>query len=105
MVWSNDRGRVNRRKGYKIVDLLDCSAAVWGMDGVYPGPDGDCVQQSLLLTLRLILVVSRVAQYIVDGGPRFKQELCVVRYSFDRKGGLSYVDRLSNISPEVVDLD
>ena len=102
MVWSNDPGQVNRGKGYKTVDRLDCSTAVWGVDGVYLGPDCGYKQHSPPLTLRQILIVSRSAQYVVYGGPRFRQELCAGRYSFDRKSGLSSVDYLSDISPEVV---
>ena len=75
------------------------------MDGVYLDPDGGCAQQPLLLGLRLILIVSQAAQYIVNGGPRFKQELYVGRYSFDRKGGLSYADHLPDISPKVAGPD
>ena len=62
------------------------------------------MKQPLLLALRLILIVSRVTQYIVDGGSRFKRELCADRYSFNRRGDLSYADRLSDISPEVAAL-
>ena len=105
MVWSNDPGRVNRGKGYRVVDQLDCSTAIWGMDGVYPGSDGGCAQQPLLLALKLILIISRAAQCIVDGGSRFRQELCTGRYSFDRRGSLSYADRLLDIPLEVAGSD
>ena len=72
MVWSNDLGRVNGGKGYRVVDRLDCYAAVWGVDSVYPGQNGVCAQQPLLMALRLILIIGRAAKYIIDGGPRFK---------------------------------
>ena len=75
MVWSNDPGRVNRGKGYRVVNRLDCPATIWGVDGVYPGTDGGCAQQPLLLVLRLILIVSRAAQYVVYSGARFRREL------------------------------
>ena len=75
MVWSNDPGWVNGGKGYGAFDRLDCSTAVWSVDCVYPGPDGGCAQQPLLLVLRLILIFSLVAQYIVNGGLGFKREL------------------------------
>ena len=104
-MWSNDPGRVNKGKGYKAVNWLDCSAAVWGVDGFYSSPEGGCEQQPLHLALRLILIVSRAAQYIVDGGQRNRQELYTDRYSFDRRGDLSYTDRLSDIPPEVADLN
>ena len=105
MVWSNDPGRVNRGKGYRVVNWLGCPAAVWDVDGVYPGLDCGCTQQPLLLVLRLILIVSRVAWYVVYGGPRFRQELCAGRYSFDLRGGLSSADHLLNISLEVAGPD
>ena len=101
MVWSNDPGRVNMGKGYRVVNRLGCPATVWGVDGVYPSPDGGCTQQPLLLALRLILIISRAAQYVVCSGPRFRWELCAGRYSFDSSGGLSFADRLPDISPEV----
>ena len=55
-------------KGYGAVDRLDYFAADWSVDCVYPGSDGGCAQHALLLALRLILIVNRAAQYIVDGG-------------------------------------
>ena len=76
-----------------------------GVDRVYPGSDDGCAQQPLLLVLRLILIICQAAQYIVDGEPRFRRELYNSRYSFDRRGGLSFVDRLSDIAPEVAGPD
>ena len=64
-----------------------------------------CVQHALLLALRLILIVSQAAQYIVNGGPRFRRELYVGHFSFDSRGSLSYTDRLPDIPPEVADPD
>ena len=101
MVWSNDPGRVNRGKGYRVVNRLDCPATIWGVDGVYPGTDGGCAQQPLLLVLRLILIVSRAAQYVVYSGARFRRELCAGCYSFYRRGGLNSTNRLPDISPKV----
>ena len=75
------------------------------MDRVYPGPNGGWAQQPLLLALRLILIVSRATQYIVDGWSRFRRELCTDCYSFDRRGGLNYTDRLLDIPPEVAGPD
>ena len=88
-----------------VVDRLDCSAAVKDMDGVYPGLDCGCTQQPLLLVLRLILIVSRSAQYVVYGGSWFRWELCVDCYSFNRRDGLNSADRLPDISPEVAGPD
>ena len=42
MVQSNDLGPVNRGKGYRAVNWLDGSTAVWDVDGVSPGPDCGC---------------------------------------------------------------
>ena len=105
MVRSIDPGRVYRGKGYRAVDRLDCYVVVWDMVGNYLFPDCGCTQQPLLLALRLILIVSRAAQYLVYGGPKFKRELYVGRYSFNRRGGLSSTDHLPNISPEVIGLN
>ena len=100
---SNDPGRVYRGKGFRAVDQLDCSVAIWDVDGVYPSPDCGCTQQPLLLALRLILIVSRATHYVVYDGPRFKRELCIGRYSFNRRGASS--DQNPNISPEVAGPD
>ena len=105
VVGSNDPGRVNRRKGYRVVNWLDFPAVVWDVDVVYTGPDCGYKQQPLLLVLRLIPIVNRVTQYVVYGGLRFRQELCADRYSFNRRGDLSSTDRLPNISPKVADPD
>ena len=61
MVWSNDPGWVNRGKEYGDVNLLDRSAAIWGVDGVHVGPDYGRSQQPHLLAFRLILIVHRGA--------------------------------------------
>ena len=63
------------------------------------------MHQPLPLALRLILIVSRVAQYVVYGGPWFKRELRASCYSFNFKDGLSSAGRLPNISPEMVGPD
>ena len=105
MVWNNDPGRVNREKGYGAVDRLDRYVANWIVDRVYLGPDGGCVQHALLLALRLILIVSRAALYIIDGRPRLSWELYTGYNSFDRRGGLKYADCLPDIPPEVAGLD
>ena len=105
VVRSNDPGRVNKGRGYRAVNQLDCFAAIWDMDGVHPGPGCGRSQQPPLLALRLILIFNRAAQYVVYGGPRFRRKLCAGHYSFNRKGGFSSMDRLSNISFEVAGLD
>ena len=101
MVQSNDPGRVNRGKGYRVVNWLDCSTAIWDVDGIHSGSSCGRSQQPPFLALRLILVVNRAAQYVFYGGPRFRWELCVGHYSFNRGGGLSSADRFPNISPKV----
>ena len=105
MVRSNDTGRVNKGKGYRAVNWLDSSTAIWDVDGIHPGSGCGRSQQPHFLALRLILVVNRAAQYVVYGGPRFMWELYTGRYSFNPEGGLNSVDCLSNISSEVVSPD
>ena len=102
---SNNLGQVNRGKGYRAINWLDCPAAIWDVDGIHPGSGCGHSQQPSLLALRLILVVNQATHYVVYGGPRFKRELCAGRYSFNRRGGLSSSGRLPNISPEVADPD
>ena len=61
MVRSNDLGLVNRGKGYRIVNWLDCSTAIWDVDGIHLGSCCGSSQQPPLLALRLILVVNRAS--------------------------------------------
>ena len=42
--WCSPR-QVNRGKGYRAVNWLNCSAAVWDVDDVHPGPGCGCSQQ------------------------------------------------------------
>ena len=102
MVRSNDPGRVNRGKGYRVVNRLDRFDAIWDVNGIHSGLGCGRSQQPILLALRLILVVNRAAQYVVYGGPRFRRELCAGYYSFNHGGSLNSADILPNISPEVV---
>ena len=37
MVQINDPGWVNMGKGYRAVNWLDCSIAIWDVDGVHSG--------------------------------------------------------------------
>ena len=101
MVRSNDPRRVNMGKGYKAVNWLDCSTAIWDVDGVQQGSSCGRSQQPPLLALRLILIVNWATSYVVYGGSRFRREFCPGRYSFNRGGGLSSANRLPNISLEV----
>ena len=105
MVCSNDLGRVNRGKGYRVVNWLDCSAAIWDVDCIHLSSGCGRSQQPPLLALRPICVDSRAAHYVVYGGPRFRRELCAGHYSFNRGGGLNSADRLLNISPKVAGPD
>ena len=61
MVRCNDPGRVNRGKGYRVVNRLDFSTAIWDVDGIHPGSGCGRLQQPPLLALKLILVVNRAA--------------------------------------------
>ena len=70
MVWSDNPGQVNGRKGYGVVNRLYRSAVIRGIDGVHRGSNCDCSQQ-----LGLILVIGWATQYVIDGGLGFGQEL------------------------------
>ena len=61
MVQSNDPGRVNREKGYRVVNWLDYSIAIWDVNGIHLSSGCGRSQQPPLLELRLILVVNRAA--------------------------------------------
>ena len=75
MVWSDDPRRVYGRKGYGAVKQSYCSATVQGTDGVHPGSNCGHSQQLFPLTLGLILVIGWAAQYVIDSGSGFGQEL------------------------------
>ena len=49
MVRSNDPGRVNRGKGYRVVNWLDCFDAIWDVDDIHSGSGCGCSQQPPLL--------------------------------------------------------
>ena len=59
VVWSNDPRWVNRGKGYRVVDWLDCFAAIWDMDGFHPGSGCGRSQHPSPLELILILVFNQ----------------------------------------------
>ena len=75
MVWSDDPGMVNGRKGYGAVNRLYCSAIIRGTDGVLAGSNCGCSQQLFPLTLGLILVIGWATQYVIDGGPGLGRDL------------------------------
>ena len=72
MVRSNDLGRVNKGKGYRAINWLDYSAAIWDVDGIHSGLGCSRLQKPHFLAIRLILVVKRAAQYVAYGGLRFR---------------------------------
>ena len=80
MVWSDNPGRVNERKGYGAVNWLYRFAIIRGTDSVHPGSNRGCSQQLFPLAIGLVLVVGWAAQYVVDGGPGLdgSSELAVI---------------------------
>ena len=55
----NDKGRVNRGKGYLAVNWLSCSGVLPGADGVYPGSDRGHSEHFSPMLFRLILAIDR----------------------------------------------
>ena len=64
----DDPSRVYRRKGYGVVNRLNCYAALRGTDGVYPGSDRGCAEHFSPSPFGLVLIIDRASQYEVDGG-------------------------------------
>ena len=75
MVWGDNPGWVNGRKGYGAVNWLYCFAVIRGTDGVHSGSNYGCSQQLFPLTTRLVLVVGWASLYVVDGRPGLGREL------------------------------
>ena len=75
MVWSDNLGRVNGRKGYGAVNRLHCFVVIRGTDGVYLSLNCSCSKQLFPLRTRLVLVVSWASQYVVDGRSGLGREL------------------------------
>ena len=66
MVWGDNPGRVNERKGYGAINRLCCFVVIWGTDGVHSGSNYGCLWQFLSLTIGLILVVGWASQYVIN---------------------------------------
>ena len=64
---SNDLGRVNGGKGYRVVNRLNCCDVLYGTNGVHPGSDRGCLEHFSPLLFGLILAIGRSPQYKVDG--------------------------------------
>ena len=75
MVWGDNPGWVNRRKGYGAVNRLYCFVVIRGTYGVHPSSNCGCSQQHFPLTTGLILVFGWPSQYVVDGGLGLGREL------------------------------
>ena len=69
VVWCDDPCRVNRGKGYKVVNRQNCCDIPLVADGVYSGSDRSRPEHSSPMFLGLILAVDRSPQYKVDGRP------------------------------------
>ena len=75
MVWSDNPGRVNGRKGNGAVNWLYRSAVIRGTNGVNLGSNRGCSEQLFPLTIGLVFVIGWTNQYAVDGGPGLRREL------------------------------
>ena len=66
----NDQGRVNRGKGYRVVNRLNYCDVLSGVDGVHPSFDRGRLEHFSPLLFGLILAIGRSPQYKVDGWTR-----------------------------------
>ena len=71
IVGHNNPVRVDRRKGYGAIYWLDFFMFAFCVDSIYLGFNCGDFEELLLLELRLILVIRRATQYIVDCWSRF----------------------------------
>ena len=63
----NDPSRVNRGKGYRVVNRLSFCGVFPGVKGVYPGSDRGHPKHFSSLLFGLILAIDQSPQYKVDG--------------------------------------
>ena len=82
MVWGDNPGQLNVRKGYGAFNRLYYFVVIQGTDGVHPGSNCGCLQQLFPLMTRLVLVVGWASQFVINGGPGLGRELRTGRYSF-----------------------
>ena len=75
MVWGDNPGRVNGRKGYGAVNRLYCFVVIRGTDGVHSGSNCGCLWQFFSLKIGLILVIGWASQYVINGRPGLGREL------------------------------
>ena len=97
----NDPGRVNRGKGYKAVNRLNCCDVLSGADGVHPGFDRGCSEHFSPLLFGLILATGRSPQYKVDGWPGARGMLDINNDPVNCRSDCYPAGWLSNISSEV----
>ena len=69
VIRGNDSSRVNRGKGYKAVNQLNCYDVLSGANGVHLGSDRGLPENFSHLFFGLILSIGRSPQYKVDGWP------------------------------------
>ena len=69
MMGGNDPSRVNRGKGHRVVNLLNCCDVLSGADGFHPGYDRGRLKHFSPLLFGLILAIGWSPQYKVDGWP------------------------------------
>ena len=101
VIRGNDPGRVNRGKGYRVVNRLSCSGVLPGADGVYPVSDRGHPKNFSPLLFGLILVIVQFPQYKVDGWSRARGMLNINNDPVSCGSGCYPTDWLSNISFEV----
>ena len=97
----NDPGRVNRGKGYKAVNWLNCCDVLSGADGVYLGSDRGRWEHFSSLLFGLILAIGRSPQYKVDGWPGSRGMFSVNNDHVSYGSDCYPAGWLSNISSEV----
>ena len=97
----NDPGRVNRGKGYRAANRLNCCNVLSGADGVNPGSDRGRSEHFSPLLFGLILAIGWSPQYNVDGWPGARGMLNINNDSVRCGSDYYPVSWLSNISSEV----
>ena len=97
----NDPSRVNRGKGYKVINWLNCCDVLSGVDGVHPSSDRGRLEHFSPLLFRLILTICWSPQYKVDGWLGSRGMFSVNNDPVSCGSDCYPVGWLSNISSEV----
>ena len=97
----NDPGRVNRGKGYRAVNQLNCCDVLSGANGVHLGSNQGRSEHFSPLLFGLILAIDRSPQYKVDGWPGARGMLNINNDPISCGSDCYSAGWLSNISSEV----